>query len=43
MQEELGHLYPSENNEDVPFAYLWAKVATCSNPTCAAEIPLLKQ
>lgn len=39
---EIGHIYSVDNNPK-PTAFLWARVAKCSNPTCNAEIPLLKQ
>ena len=42
-EKEIGHLYSFDENNNVPFAYLWAKVAICNNPTCNAEIPLIKQ
>ena len=42
-QKEIGHLYLKDSNNNIPFTYLWAKVATCKNPTCKAEIPLIKQ
>ena len=25
-----------------PIAYYWARVGTCSNPSCQAQVPLLK-
>lgn len=42
-EKEIGHLYPSDENGNKPIAYYWARVATCSNPSCKAEVPLLKQ
>lgn len=42
-EKEIGHLYPSDENGNKPIAYYWAKVGTCSNPSCKAEVPLLKQ
>ncbi len=41
-EAEIGHLYPSDENGRKPIAYYWARVATCSNPSCGAEVPLLK-
>ncbi len=52
-EKEIGHLYPSTTKkvrygnqvkeEPVkPIAYYWARVGTCSNPTCRAQVPLLK-
>jgi putative DNA methylase len=42
-EKEIGYLYPKGKNGDKPIVYYWAKMATCSNPTCKAEVPLLKQ
>lgn len=42
-EDEVGHLYPSDEKGYKPVAYYWARIATCSNPTCKAEVPLLKQ
>ena len=50
-EKEIGHLYPSrtildksnKKKEVKPIAYYWARVGNCSNPSCNAEIPLLKQ
>ena len=42
-EEEVGHLYPVDENGNKPIAYYWARTAKCSNPSCSAEIPLLRQ
>jgi putative DNA methylase len=42
-EKEIGYLYPADENGNKPIAYYWARVGTCSNPTCKAEVPLLKQ
>jgi putative DNA methylase len=51
-EKEIGHLYPSRTVVDTktqkkkqvkPIAYYWARVGSCSNPSCNAKIPLLKQ
>jgi len=42
-ENEIGHLYPSDVKGNKPIAYYWAKVGKCSNPSCKAEVPLLKQ
>lgn len=39
----MGHLYPADEKGNKPIAYYWARTATCSNPSCKAEVPLLKQ
>jgi len=41
-ESEIGHLYPKNKNGESPLAYYWAKVVTCSNPSCKAEVPMLK-
>lgn len=42
-EAEVGHLYPVDEKGNKPIAYYWARTATCSNPSCRAEVPLLKQ
>lgn len=39
---EVGHLYPADEDGNKPIAYYWARTAKCSNPSCGAEVPLLK-
>ncbi len=41
-EKEIGQYYPEVNGKK-PIAYCWAHVGTCSNPSCKAEVPLLKQ
>ncbi len=41
-EKEIGHLYPADQHGNKPIAYYWARVGTCSNPSCRAEVPLLK-
>lgn len=41
-EKEIGHYYP-EVKAKKPIAYYWTHVGTCSNPSCRAEVPLLKQ
>lgn len=41
-EAEIGHLYPADEKGNKPIAYYWARVGTCSNPSCRAEVPLLK-
>jgi adenine-specific DNA methylase len=40
-EKEIGHLYPTDDNGNKPIAYYWARVGTCSNPSCKAQVPLL--
>ena len=42
-EKEIGHLYPSDKNGKKPLVYYWARVGKCSNPSCNAEVPLLRQ
>ncbi len=42
-EKEVGHLYPSDEKGNKPIAYYWAYEASCSNPSCKAKVPLLKQ
>jgi adenine-specific DNA methylase len=41
-RKEIGHLYPAGKDGKPVVGYLWARTAPCSNPTCRAEIPLLR-
>lgn len=43
VEEQIGQYYPKDEKGKRPIAYYWARVGTCSNPTCRAEVPLLKQ
>lgn len=42
-EKEVGYLYPADEKGNKPVAYYWARTAKCSNPSCGAEIPMLKQ
>ncbi len=42
-EKEIGHLYPADEKGNKPIAYYWARVGNCSNPSCRAKVPLLKQ
>jgi putative DNA methylase len=41
-EKEVGYLYPADEKGDKPVAYYWARTAKCSNPSCQAEVPMLK-
>jgi adenine-specific DNA methylase len=41
-EKEVGYLYPSDEKGNKPIAYYWARVGICSNPSCKAEVPLLR-
>lgn len=40
---EIGHLYPTDEKGNKPIAYYWAYEGKCSNPSCKADVPLLRQ
>ena len=40
-ETQVGWMYPSHKGNK-PIAYYWARTAKCSNPSCGAEVPLLK-
>ncbi len=39
--ERIGHLYPQGPNGETVIAWLWARTATCPNPACGTEMPLV--
>ncbi|MBB1285248.1 DUF1156 domain-containing protein [Flavisolibacter sp. BT320] len=41
-KKEIGKYYPSDDNGNEPLAYYWARVGICNNPSCKAEVPLLR-
>ncbi len=42
VEAEIGHYYPEDKDGYKPIAYYWARVGTCANPSCGAEVPLLR-
>ena len=42
-KEELGKFYPEEADGSIPIGYIWARTIPCQNPSCGAEIPLMRQ
>ena len=42
-EKEIGNLYPADENGKKPIAYYWSRIGICSNPSCKAEVPLLRQ
>ena len=42
-EAEVGYLYPADEKGHKPVVYYWARTGTCSNPTCQAQVPLLRQ
>jgi putative DNA methylase len=41
-QQQIGMLYLTGKDGKPIVTYLWARTATCSNPTCRAQMPLLR-
>jgi adenine-specific DNA methylase len=39
---KIGYLYPTGKDGKPVVGYFWARTATCSNPSCRGEIPLLR-
>jgi len=42
-KKEIGRFYPNEEDGSVPVGYIWARTIPCQNPSCGAEIPLMRQ
>lgn len=42
-RKEIGKFYPEEPDGSIPVGYIWARTIPCQNPSCGAEIPLMRQ
>jgi len=42
-KKEIGRFYPKEEDGSIPVGYIWARTIPCQNPSCGAEIPLMRQ
>lgn len=42
-KKEIGRFYPPDPDGSVPVGYIWARTIPCQNPSCGAEIPLMRQ
>ena len=42
-KQEIGKFYPPDGDGSIPVGYIWARTIPCQNPTCRAEIPLMRQ
>ena len=42
-KKELEEFYPHEPDGSIPVGYIWARTIPCQNPSCGAEIPLMRQ
>lgn len=42
-KKEIGKFYPHDPDGSVPVGYIWSRTIPCQNPSCGAEIPLMRQ
>ncbi|HHV78172.1 MAG TPA: DUF1156 domain-containing protein [Firmicutes bacterium] len=42
-RKEIGRFYPADSDGSIPVGYIWARTVKCQNPTCGAEIFLMRQ
>jgi putative DNA methylase len=42
-RRELEPFYPEDLDGSIPVGYIWARTLPCQNPSCGAEIPLMRQ
>lgn len=42
-KKEIGKFYQSDPDGSIPVGYFWARTLPCQNPSCGAEIPLMRQ
>ena len=42
-KREIEKFYPNEEDSSIPVGYIWARTIPCQNPSCKAEIPLMRQ
>ena len=42
-KKEIGRFYPVDEDGSIPVGYIWARTIPCQNPSCNAEIPLMRQ
>jgi adenine-specific DNA methylase len=42
-RKEIGRFYPPDYDGSIPVGYIWARTVKCQNPSCGAEIPLVRQ
>jgi len=43
VKKEIGKFYPLDPDGSIPVGYIWARTIPCQNPSCGAEIPLMRQ
>jgi putative DNA methylase len=42
-QKQIGDFYPMDKDGSYAVGYIWARTIPCQNPSCNAEIPLMRQ
>jgi adenine-specific DNA methylase len=42
-KKEIYKFYPVDEDGSIPVGYIWARTIPCQNPSCNAEIPLMRQ
>jgi len=42
-RKEIGRFYPPDSDGSIPVGFIWAHTVKCLNPSCQAEIPLVRQ
>jgi len=42
-KKEIEKFYPNEGDGSIPVGCIWARTIPCQNPSCNAEIPLMRQ
>jgi len=42
-KKDIGRFFPNDPDGSVPVGYIWARTIPCQNPSCRAEIPLMRQ
>ena len=43
VKKEIEKFYPPDLEGSIPVGYIWARTIPCQNPSCGAEIPLMRQ
>jgi len=43
VKKEIARFYPQDKDGSIPVGYIWTRTIPCQNPSCGAEIPLIRQ